>query len=50
LGWERFVGDSGVVIGVKTFGASAPLKGLQRKFGFETAKLAAAAKSLLGKQ
>ena len=35
LGWERYVGWSGRIIGMKTFGASAPLKELQRKFGFE---------------
>ena len=35
FGWERYVGRSGRVIGMKTFGASAPLKELQRKFGFE---------------
>src|SRR5882672_2609410 len=35
FGWERYVGTSGHVIGMKTFGASAPLKELQRKFGFE---------------
>ena len=35
LGWERYVGADGRVIGMKTFGASAPLKELQRKFGFE---------------
>jgi transketolase len=34
FGWERYVGWSGRVIGMKTFGASAPLKELQRKFGF----------------
>src|SRR5256886_13312521 len=33
LGWERYVGDNGRVIGMKAFGASAPLKELQRKFG-----------------
>ncbi len=48
LGWERYVGDSGRVIGMKTFGASAPLKELQRKFGFEPERLVAAAKELLG--
>lgn len=31
LGWERFVGRAGRVIGMKTFGASAPLAELQRK-------------------
>lgn len=34
LGWHRYVGKDGACIGMKTFGASAPLKGLQEKFGF----------------
>jgi transketolase len=50
FGWERYVGDSGVVIGMKTFGASAPLKELQRKFGFEPERVVAAAKELLGRR
>jgi transketolase len=50
LGWERYVGPSGRVIGMKTFGASAPLKELQRKFGFEPDRVAAAAKELLGRR
>jgi transketolase len=50
FGWERYVGTSGSVIGMKTFGASAPLKALQEKFGFEPERVAAAAKELLGKQ
>jgi transketolase len=50
FGWERYVGSSGRVIGMKTFGASAPLKALQAKFGFEPDRVAAAAKELLGKQ
>jgi transketolase len=49
LGWERYVGRSGRVIGMKTFGASAPLKELQRKFGFEPERVAEIAKDLLGK-
>jgi transketolase len=48
LGWERYVGESGRVIGMKTFGASAPLKELQKKFGFEPDKIVAAAKEQLG--
>ncbi|HEV2949161.1 MAG TPA: transketolase [Gemmataceae bacterium] len=48
LGWERYVGESGRVIGMKTFGASAPLKELQKKFGFEPEKIVAAAKEQLG--
>ena len=50
FGWERYVGSSGHVIGMKTFGASAPLKALQEKFGFEPQRVAASAKELLGKQ
>jgi transketolase len=48
LGWDRYVGPEGQVIGMKTFGASAPLKELQRKFGFEPERVVAAAKELLG--
>ena len=49
FGWERWVGSSGDVIGMKTFGASAPLKELQRKFGFEPDLVAEAARKLLGR-
>src|SRR6516165_6466623 len=34
FGWERYVGLGGKALGMKTFGASAPLKELQKKFGF----------------
>jgi transketolase len=34
LGWSRYAGESGRIIGMNTFGASAPLKELQKKFGF----------------
>jgi transketolase len=47
LGWDRYVGPEGRVIGMKTFGASAPLKELQRKFGFEPERVVSAAKELL---
>jgi transketolase len=50
FGWERYIGRSGRMIGMKTFGASAPLKELQRKFGFEPDKVATAAKELLGRK
>jgi transketolase len=49
FGWERFIGGSGRIIGMKTFGASAPLKELQRKFGFEPGRVVATAKELLGR-
>jgi len=47
LGWERYVGPSGRVIGMKTFGASAPLKELQRKFGFEPDRVVAVVEEVL---
>jgi transketolase len=50
FGWERYVGTSGRIIGMKTFGASAPLKELQRKFGFEPAQVVTVAKELLGRK
>jgi transketolase len=34
IGWERYVGRRGAIVGMHTFGASAPLKGLLTKFGF----------------
>ena len=49
LGWDRYVGNSGRVIGMNTFGGSAPLKELQKKFGFEPDKVVAAAKEQLEK-
>ena len=49
LGWDRYVGAEGRVIGMKTFGASAPLKELQRKFGFEPERVVAAAMEVLGR-
>ena len=49
FGWERYIGAKGRVIGMTTFGASAPLKELQRKFGFEPARVTAVAKELLGR-
>jgi transketolase len=49
FGWERYVGSSGRMIGMETFGASAPLNELQRKFGFEPARVVAVVKELLGR-
>jgi transketolase len=49
FGWERYTGTHGHIVGMKTFGASAPLAALQKKYGFEPDTLVAAAKKLLGK-
>jgi transketolase len=40
LGWDRYVGDGGAIIGMHTFGASAPLKLLLTKFGFTADRVA----------
>lgn len=49
FGWAQYVGARGGVIGMRTFGASAPLKELQRKFGFTPEFVVAAAKEQLAK-
>jgi transketolase len=50
LGWSRYVGATGRSIGMETFGASAPLKELQRKFGFTPESIVAAAKEQLAQR
>ena len=44
LGWDRYVGGGGAVIGMHTFGASAPLKQLLTKFGFTPEQVAQVAR------
>jgi transketolase len=44
LGWERYTGINGKIVGMTTFGASAPLKELSKKFGFTPENVVAAAK------
>jgi transketolase len=48
FGWHRYVGSRGHVIGMETFGASAPLKDLQQKFGFTPTAVVTAARAQLG--
>jgi transketolase len=48
FGWDRWVGPSGAIIGMHTFGASAPMKMLQAKYGFTTDNIVATARALLG--
>jgi transketolase len=48
FGWDRWVGPTGAIIGMHTFGASAPLKVLQAKFGFTVENIVAAARTQLG--
>ena len=47
LGWDRYVGDGGAVIGMHTFGASAPLKQLLTNFGFTPEHLSQVARELV---
>jgi transketolase len=49
FGWERYVGATGAVIGMETFGASAPLKALQQQFGFTVEHVVAVAKRSIGR-
>ncbi|HTC53936.1 MAG TPA: transketolase [Steroidobacteraceae bacterium] len=47
LGWERYVGPQGRVIGMHTFGGSAPVKALLTKFGFDPASVLKVAREML---
>jgi transketolase len=49
FGWERYVGPKGKMIGMRSFGASAPLKDLLKKFGIQADRVAEAAREVLGK-
>jgi len=49
LGWERYVGNNGAVIGMERFGASAPYQVLLEKFGFTVENVTQRALQLLGK-
>jgi transketolase len=50
LGWERYAGSRGAIIGMRTFGASAPLKELLVRFGFTGEHVYAAAKEQLARK
>jgi transketolase len=50
FGWHQYVGSTGTVIGMRTFGASAPLKELVKKFGFTVERVVAAAKDELARR
>lgn len=49
LGWERYVGRGGAVIGMRSFGLSAPGKVAEAHFGFDAAHVVAAAKAQLAR-
>jgi len=49
FGWDRYAGPKGKIIGMHTFGASAPLKDLLKKFGFTVENVVAKAREVMGK-
>ena len=49
MGWDRYVGFAGKTIGMHTFGASAPIKDLQKKFGFSPDKVVEAARETISR-
>ena len=49
FGWDRWAGSTGEIIAMSTFGASAPLKALQSKFGFTPEAVVAAARRQLSR-
>jgi len=49
IGWDRYAGSSGAIIGMHTFGSSAPLSDLLKKFGFTPEKVYEAAKDQISR-
>jgi transketolase len=50
FGWEKYAGCNGAIIGMRSFGASAPLKDLLKHFGFTVEAVVKAAKEQVGKK
>ena len=48
MGWERFIGEDGVFVGMTGFGASAPMERLYKEFGITAEAVAEAARAKLG--
>ena len=48
LGWQRYAGPSGVVLGMHTFGMSAPMKAVAAHFGFTAEGVVTAARQTMG--
>ena len=49
MGWDRYVGSGGMMVGMHSFGGSAPIKALMSKFGFTPEKVLDAAKQVMAK-
>jgi len=50
FGWERCVGAGGAIVGMHTFGASAPLKALRQKYGFTPERLVEEARAQVARE
>jgi len=50
FGWERYTGLEGTILGINTFGLSAPMKVVEQHFGFEPAHVVAAAREQIARQ
>jgi transketolase len=50
FGWSRWVGDDGAMVGMPSFGASAPISALQKKFGFNVENVADVARRVVGEK
>jgi transketolase len=50
IGWDRYAGSAGTILGMHTFGSSAPIKDLQTKFGFTPEKVLEAARAQLAQK
>ncbi len=49
IGWDRYAGSTGAIVGMHTFGASAPIADLQKKFGFTPEKVLEAARDQIAR-
>ena len=49
VGWDRYAGGTGVVLGMRTFGMSAPMKVVMEHFGFTVDHVVSAAKEAIAK-
>jgi transketolase len=47
MGWERYVGPQGVVIGIQKFGTSAPGSAVMEKFGLTAEHIVQKARALM---
>jgi transketolase len=47
IGWDRYAGSTGIVLGMRTFGMSAPMKVVMEHFGFTVEHVASAAKQAM---